>query len=48
MAEKEDSKSKRFPNTQKPPETINISNSEIEHMYIKAPSTMNAKKISQY
>jgi len=42
MAENEDRKSKRSQNT---PETIlNISRSKIEHVYLKAPYTMNAKK----
>ena len=44
MAEKENRKSKRFQNTQNTPETRNIWNSKIEHVYLKVSSTMNNKK----
>jgi len=44
MAEKEDINGKRFQITENTPETRNISKSSIEHVYFKAPYTMNDKK----
>jgi len=46
MAEKEDNKSKRFPNTKKTPDTKNISRCRIEHVHMKSPYTMKDKKYS--
>jgi len=48
MAEQEDRKGKRFQNTPNTPETINISRSRIEHVYLKAPYTMNDKNKSHH
>jgi len=45
MAEKEDRKSKRSQNTQKTPESRNISSNKFEGVYLEAPYTMNNQNI---